>query len=82
MGNLAVVVGYPLLCALADLAERAKHMHIQDAAPIAAVEAFDEAFCIGRPGSMKSSVMPLRSAHSASASATNSGPLSRRSLVG
>ena len=39
-------------------------------------------FCMGRPGSMKSSVMPLRSAHSASASAMNSGPLSRRSLAG
>ncbi len=39
-------------------------------------------FCMGRPGSMKSSVMPLRSAHSASASAMNSGPLSRRSFGG
>ena len=39
-------------------------------------------FCIGRPGSIKSNVMLLRSAHSANANAMNSGPLSRHSFVG
>lgn len=82
MGNLVVVVGQPLLGLLAHFGEVAENVHVEHAAPEAPLKRSMKPFCMGRPGSMKSNAMPLRSAHSARASAMNSGPLSKRSLAG
>lgn len=82
MPDLLVVVGQQVFGLFANFTQRAEDVHVQHAARVAAVEAFDKPFCIGRPCTMKSSKMPLRSAHSAKANATNSGPLSKRSLFG
>ncbi len=42
MRDLLVVVGKPVFGLFADLAQRAEEMHVQHAAPVAAVEAFDK----------------------------------------
>lgn len=42
MRYLLVVVGQSVFGLFVDLAQRAQEMHVQHAAPVAAVEAFDE----------------------------------------
>ena len=58
---------------LVQFDEIAEYVHVQHAAPEAALESFDEPFYIERLGSMKSNAMLLRYAHSARTSAMSSG---------
>jgi hypothetical protein len=82
MGNLVVVVSYPSFgCSRTSVRLRKTCMSNTPRRKLL-LERSMNPFCIGRPGSMKSTTMSLRSAHSAKASAMNSSLLSRRSLVG
>ena len=80
--SVDVVVDPPVLDDHLGFEEAVEAPAVEELVAEAAVERFDPPFCQGDPGSMKIDPTPLNLHQSATASAMNSGPLSKRTNAG